>query len=82
MFDVVQQGLGQTEYREEAEDEDVGEGLEGEEEEDMGYMLVQQPRQGDLLKTMETKTTEMMIRDCFPNIYTSSPVAILLFVCY
>ena len=45
----------------------------------MGYMLVQQPRQGDLLKTMETKTTEMMTRDCFPNIYTSSPVALLLF---
>ena len=70
--------MGQTEYREEAEDEEVDEGLEGEEEEDMGYMLVQQPRQGDL-KTMETKTAEMMIRDCFPNIYTSSPVALLLF---
>merc|ERR1719219_348309 len=44
IYDTDTEGLGQTEYREEAEDEDVGEGLEGEEEEDMGYMLVQQPR--------------------------------------
>merc|ERR550517_1960379 len=45
LYDTDSEGLGQTEYHEGAEDEEASDDLEeGEDEDDMGYLLVSQPR--------------------------------------
>merc|ERR550517_1331551 len=45
LYDTDSEGLGQTEYHEGVEDEEASDDLEeGEDEDDMGYLLVSQPR--------------------------------------